>query len=61
MIGYFGLLNRSKGVDILLQTLALIKNLDWKFLLIGGETGATDHTNTAYAQELTALAQTAWV
>ncbi len=58
VIGYFGLLNRSKGLDILLKALALIKNLDWKFLLIGGETGATDRTNATYAQELIALAQT---
>lgn len=56
VIGYFGLLNRSKGVDILLKALARLKNLDWKFLLIGGETGLTDPTNAAYAQELTALA-----
>jgi GT2 family glycosyltransferase/glycosyltransferase involved in cell wall biosynthesis len=59
VIGYFGLLNRSKGVDILLQALAQLKqelDLDWRLLIIGGETGSTDTTNNIYADELTKLA-----
>ncbi|MBI4316598.1 MAG: glycosyltransferase family 4 protein [Chloroflexi bacterium] len=54
LIGYFGFLNASKGGDTLLRALALLP--DARLLLIGGRTGASDPTNTAYAAELGALA-----
>ena len=58
-IGYFGLANRSKGIDTLLLALAELRQVDkeqaYKLLIIGGETGQTDPTNQVYAQELIAL------
>jgi GT2 family glycosyltransferase/glycosyltransferase involved in cell wall biosynthesis len=58
-IGYFGLLNRSKGVDTLLEALAKLRNgadgEDWRLIIIGGETGQTDQTNRPYARELEKL------
>lgn len=58
-IGYFGLTNRSKGVDTLLQALAeLLKSQPaCKLVLIGGATGESDPTNRQYFAELTNLTQ----
>ncbi len=53
LLGYFGLLNHSKGVDTLLDALAQLKTeAGWKLLIIGGGTGESDPTNRAYAQQL---------
>jgi glycosyltransferase involved in cell wall biosynthesis len=56
-IGYFGLVNRSKGLDTLLTALAgLVKeDRSFKLVIIGGETGQTDATNRAYAGEIASL------
>lgn len=56
-IGYFGLANRSKGIDTLLLALAELRKVDpaYKLVIIGGETGQTDATNRAYAQEIAGL------
>jgi polysaccharide biosynthesis protein PslF len=58
-IGYFGLANRSKGLDTLLQALAELrektKDQSYKLVIIGGETGQTDGDNRAYALELAGL------
>jgi glycosyltransferase involved in cell wall biosynthesis len=55
LIGYFGLLNHSKGVDVLLDAFSLLKTEPgWKLLIIGGSTGETDKTNQPYALQLTA-------
>ena len=51
LVGYFGLLNHSKGVDTLLDGLAQLET-GWKLLIIGGGTGESDPTNRAYAQQL---------
>lgn len=56
-IGYFGLLNQSKGVDILLKALVQIRDINWKLIIIGGETGESDQTNRAYANSLAKLEQ----
>ncbi len=57
LVGYFGLLNRSKGVDHLLRALARLAEAapPLKLLLIGGRAGASDPTNAAYAAEIDAL------
>lgn len=54
-VGYFGLLNHSKGLDTLLEALAQLTDIDWKLIIIGGETGASDPTNQIYAHELATL------
>ncbi len=41
LLGYFGFLNRSKGADTLLQTLALLPER-YELVFIGGKTGASD-------------------
>jgi GT2 family glycosyltransferase/glycosyltransferase involved in cell wall biosynthesis len=53
-IGYFGLVNRSKGLDTLLTALATLLKEDpsFKLVIIGGETGQTDPTNRAYAGKI---------
>lgn len=58
-VGYFGLTNRSKGVDILLEALARLRQQEpgWKLVIIGGEVGETDRTNREYARELAALSE----
>ena len=56
VLGYFGLVNASKGVDDIISALALLRNegLRVGLLLIGGGTGANDPTN---AQTLQAVRQ----
>lgn len=56
LIGYFGFLNASKGVDTLLQgtALALQGGLDAHLLMIGGQTGASDPTNASYTRRIEA-------
>ncbi|HQY26981.1 MAG TPA: glycosyltransferase family 4 protein [Thermoflexales bacterium] len=58
LIGYFGFLNESKGGDTLLRALAALRGQgrDVGLLLIGGQTGASDATNIAYARALEELA-----
>ncbi len=58
-IGYFGLTNRSKGLDTLLEAFARLREQepDWKLVIIGGEAGETDRTNREYARELAALVE----
>lgn len=57
LVGYFGFMNRSKGGDVLMRALAALvaTGIDAAVLHIGGQTGASDPTNIAYAQELRAL------
>ncbi len=56
LIGFFGFMNRSKGIETLLgamkQLVAL--NLPAHLLFIGGRTGSSDSTNKAYADEIDA-------
>jgi glycosyltransferase involved in cell wall biosynthesis len=54
VIGYFGFLNASKGVDTLLQgaRIALDKGLPVKLLMIGGRTGSSDPANIVFAREM---------
>ncbi len=53
LVGYFGLLSRSKGVDLLLDALLQLDTdmpLPWHLLLIGGS--ATAPQDRAYAAEI---------
>jgi len=54
LIGFFGFLNRSKGVETLLDALAQLRQegIPAHLLLIGGQTGSSDPTNRAYAAEI---------
>lgn len=57
LLGYFGFLNESKGVDTLLRALARLVNAGQpaRLLLIGGRTGISDATNVAYAEYINGL------
>jgi glycosyltransferase involved in cell wall biosynthesis len=57
LLGYFGLLNRSKGLDTLLHSLAALRaeGIPARLLMIGGGTGSSDPSNAAYAAEIQAL------
>jgi glycosyltransferase involved in cell wall biosynthesis len=56
LLAYFGFINRSKGVDILLESVVVIKDsCPVKLVMIGGRTGSSDPSNAAYADEIDAL------
>jgi glycosyltransferase involved in cell wall biosynthesis len=57
LIGFFGFLNRSKGVETLIDALGqlITAGLPAHLLFIGGRTGSSDSTNTRYADEIDAL------
>jgi glycosyltransferase involved in cell wall biosynthesis len=59
LIGYFGFMNESKGGETLVRALAELRGrgLNAAVLQIGGQTGASDPTNIAYAERLRALAE----
>ncbi len=54
LLGYFGLFNRSKGLDHLLRSMAGLRdaNIPVRLVMIGGGTGASDPTNAAYMDEM---------
>jgi glycosyltransferase involved in cell wall biosynthesis len=54
LVGYFGFLNASKGVDTLLDGVAWAasQGVDVYLLMIGGRTGDSDPTNTNHADEV---------
>jgi glycosyltransferase involved in cell wall biosynthesis len=54
VVGYFGFLNASKGVETLLQGIRIARNsgLPVRLLMIGGRTGTSDPTNIIYAREV---------
>ncbi len=56
LIGYFGFLNASKGIDTLLDgaALTLHQGIDAQVLMIGGEVGASDPANAAYQKQINA-------
>jgi len=51
---YFGFLNESKGVDLLVEAVALLmeRGISVKLLMVGGETGVSDPTNQVYAERV---------
>jgi glycosyltransferase involved in cell wall biosynthesis len=54
LVGYFGFLNASKGIDTLLDgtAAAIAQGVDAYLLMIGGRTGDSDPTNTDHADEI---------
>lgn len=57
VIGFFGFMNRSKGVDILVSAIARLyqDGLPVKLMFIGGRTGKSDDTNSDYADYIDAM------
>jgi glycosyltransferase involved in cell wall biosynthesis len=54
LLGYFGLFNRSKGLDHLLRSAAGLRDADIpvRLVMIGGGAGMSDPTNAAYIDEM---------
>lgn len=54
LIGYFGLVNRTKGLHTLIEALSKLRlcGTAAQLLIIGGTSGASDPTNSAFEQEL---------
>ncbi|MBZ0293758.1 MAG: glycosyltransferase family 4 protein [Anaerolineae bacterium] len=54
VLAFFGMLNRSKGVDTLLKSVARLRDegLPVRLLMIGARMGSSDPTNQAYAAEM---------
>jgi len=54
LLGYFGFLNASKGGDTLISALAILQDRKArvKLALIGGEAGASDATDAAFAAQV---------
>src|SRR5207244_2894828 len=57
LVGYFGFLNASKGIDTLLEATAraIEQNPNIYLLLIGGRTGSSDPTNATYSEQIDRL------
>jgi glycosyltransferase involved in cell wall biosynthesis len=54
LVGYFGFMNATKGVDTLIEALAQMTP-NTHLLMIGGRTGSSDPTNIAYAEQIDTL------
>ncbi|MCD6285656.1 MAG: glycosyltransferase family 4 protein [Anaerolineae bacterium] len=54
VVGFFGFMNRSKGIETLLEAVARLRDAGHPIhlLLIGGRTGTSDAANTQYADEV---------
>lgn len=54
LIAHFGLLNHSKGLDVLVESLAQLRaaGIPARLLIIGGTTGENDPTNIAYSDSI---------
>ena len=58
LVAYFGFINHTKGVDILIEDVAHIQrtsSIPVKVVLIGGRTGSSDPTNFGEAEKIDAL------
>lgn len=57
VVGYFGFLNASKGIETLLHAVRTARDNDLpvKLLMIGGRTGTSDPANILYAKEIDQL------
>jgi glycosyltransferase involved in cell wall biosynthesis len=51
VLSYFGFMNESKGVDVLVDSVASLmeRGIRASLLMVGGETGVTDPTNRAFS------------
>jgi glycosyltransferase involved in cell wall biosynthesis len=55
MLVYFGFLNHSKGVETLLEALAILRlRAPYQLVMIGDKHGSSDPTNAAYARTIEA-------
>lgn len=56
LLAFFGLINHSKGLDVMIDSLAALRDrgIPARLLIIGGEAGSSDPTNAAYRQEIEA-------
>jgi glycosyltransferase involved in cell wall biosynthesis len=55
LLGYFGFLNASKGGETLINALSVLvhdRKARVRLLLIGGDAGSSDATDTAYAAQI---------
>ncbi len=61
LIGFFGFLNRSKGVETLIDAFGqlIAAGMPAHLLFIGGRTGSSDSTNARYADEIDMLIEKA--
>ncbi|MBN2390350.1 MAG: glycosyltransferase family 4 protein [Anaerolineae bacterium] len=61
LIGFFGFLNRGKGVETLIDALGhlVTAGLPAHLIFIGGRTGSSDSTNARYADEIDAVIEKA--
>ena len=60
VLAFFGFVNHSKGLDILIDSLATLRQngVDARLLMIGDRTGSSDPTNADYNSEIdTSIAQ----
>lgn len=57
LLSYFGFMNQSKGVDVLVEAVDLLlkRGLDTRLLVVGGEIGEVDPTNRAYSEKVAQL------
>ena len=57
VVGFFGFMNRSKGIETLLEAVAHLRDAGHPIhlLLIGGRTGTSDAANAQYADEVDEL------
>jgi glycosyltransferase involved in cell wall biosynthesis len=57
LLAHFGLVNHSKGLDILLEALAILRTDDVpaRIVIIGGDAGSSDSTNVNYHREIQAM------
>ncbi len=54
LIAYFGLINRSKGLDTLMQSLGELRGsgIPARLVMVGGGAGSSDPTNAEFTREL---------
>lgn len=54
LIAFFGFINQSKGLDTVIDALAQARGAgrDWRLVIIGDPTGASDPTNARYADSI---------
>ncbi len=59
VLAHFGLLNASKGLDTLLESMVMLRDsgVPVQLIIVGGSTGSTDPTNAAYKREIAAFIQ----
>ncbi|NDJ60030.1 MAG: glycosyltransferase [Chloroflexi bacterium] len=57
LLAYFGLINRSKGIETLLESLAALHkaSIPVRLVMIGAGAGSSDPTNRTYIAEIEAL------